>query len=242
MAPDDIQPEGRPEPAEAPAPRRSRFTLIELMVLVLIVGIGAAVLSPVLTRTREEARRRACCNNLHQIGMAMCSYAGDYNEHFPCVRSKSMTAPMAPGEGTRSLALLYPEYIDNSKTFSCPSRSSNHRNFELPGFAALPNSDPRLKWSASYWYDYRHLDGQPSTVVLAGDAASESGWSPSASGGYYRPACHGGVFGVFMFVGARLTWVRCTATGTAMAADADTDPNVYTRNQTQAQHDTCLVN
>jgi hypothetical protein len=242
MAPEDIQAGERAEVAEIPPPKRRRFTFVELMVLIAVGGIFFTLLVPVRLRLVEDARRTSCAGNMHQIGMAMSSYAGDYKEDFPCLRSKSMTAAMAPGEGTRSLALLYPNYIDNSKTFSCPSKSSDYRNFELPGFAALPNGDPRLKWATSYWYDYRHVDGQLSTIVIAGDAASDTGWSPTASRGYYRPVSHHRAGGNFMFIGARCMWITCVRGGTAMTGDAVTDPNVYTRDPAQAQHDTCLVN
>lgn len=227
---------------ESPMDESRRFKFRDAVTLIVVLGTIVVIL--ILCRPKLESARcgSSCANNLHQIGMAMSSYAGDYNECFPCIRSSSMAEAMAPGEGTRSMALLYPGYIDNSKAFSCWSKSSNYRNFEITGFSALPNDDPRLTWSTSYWYDYRHRDGQLSTVVLAGDAASDAGWSPSASAGYYRPVSHGRSGGNFMFVGARCQWIGCVPGGTAMAGDTVTDPNVYTRNQTQAQHDTCLVN
>ena len=141
------------------------------------------------------------------------------------------------------MGLLYPSYVDNSKTFSCPSKSSNYRNIEITtpvAFTATANGDAKLLWSTSYWYDYRHRDGQLSTIVVAGDAATETGWATGNS--YYRPASHNGQGGNLMYIGARVAWVGCVPTGTKLTGDSATDPNVFTKDDTQAQHDTCLVN
>lgn len=59
---------------------RHAFTLIELLVVIAIIAILAALLFPVLSRTRESARKTRCISNLKQIGMAMQMYVQDYDE------------------------------------------------------------------------------------------------------------------------------------------------------------------
>jgi prepilin-type N-terminal cleavage/methylation domain-containing protein len=60
--------------------RRSRlsgFTLVELLVVITIIGVLAALIVPAVSSALETARRNTCNNNLSQIGLGAFSYASN---------------------------------------------------------------------------------------------------------------------------------------------------------------------
>jgi len=63
--------------------RRSAFTLIELLTVIAIIGVLAAILIPVVGKIRESARAAQCVSNLRSIGQAVFTYAGDNRDTLP---------------------------------------------------------------------------------------------------------------------------------------------------------------
>lgn len=64
-------------------PGRSGFTLIELLVVIAIIGILAAMLLPVLDRTKWKTKGIFCMNNHRQLTLAWRMYADDNNDRIP---------------------------------------------------------------------------------------------------------------------------------------------------------------
>ena len=55
--------------------RKTGFTLVEIMIVVAIIGLLAAIAIPAFMRARDNARKSACINNLRQIDGAKDQYA-----------------------------------------------------------------------------------------------------------------------------------------------------------------------
>ena len=60
------------------------FSLIELLCVIAIIGLLAAVAFPVLTKAKETSKKASCQSNLHQISRGFLAYLADNNDTFPC--------------------------------------------------------------------------------------------------------------------------------------------------------------
>ncbi|MDR1279411.1 MAG: DUF1559 domain-containing protein [Opitutaceae bacterium] len=61
----------------------SAFTLVELLTVIAIIGILAAIIIPTVGKVRKTARDTQCRSNLHQIGLAVHLYAQENKDKFP---------------------------------------------------------------------------------------------------------------------------------------------------------------
>jgi|SRR5436190_23597631 len=61
-------------------PSRSGFTLVEIMIVVAIIGLLAAIAIPNFVHARETSQTNACLNNLRQIDGAAQTYALENNK------------------------------------------------------------------------------------------------------------------------------------------------------------------
>ncbi|OGV44830.1 MAG: hypothetical protein A2X46_17020 [Lentisphaerae bacterium GWF2_57_35] len=104
-----------------------------MLVVIAIIAILAAIVTPGLSRVRQKADTAKCANNLKQIGFAVKSYLLDHDNRFP-----TNTARFNYGQ----LVTNYLPYLDNEYSLCrCPAQKDNLLNVGAYAVqVAIPNS------------------------------------------------------------------------------------------------------
>lgn len=133
--------------------RACAFTLTELLTVIAIIGILAAILIPTVGRVREAARASQCASNLRQIGLGISLYAGDHRGVMP--------GPISSGQG--------PTFVDQA--FTQTKVTGYLATFIAPYIAVneAKNSTGSVKangmFKCSAWADQTPDQAGPSFIV-----------------------------------------------------------------------------
>ncbi len=101
----------------------SGFTLVELLVVMGIIIVLAALLFPVFSSVRIKGRENTCMSNLHQIGIAIKAYQAEHHAYPP--------PPWYDGNRYQGgVSALYPDYITDKGLMLCPDDQLAQREGE----------------------------------------------------------------------------------------------------------------
>lgn len=92
------------------------FTLIELLTVIAIIGVLAAILIPTVGAVRARAKQAQCASNLRQIGVAMAAYADANRGSFP----ETSHGALADLESVSWIYTLRPYLGDVDEVRLCP--------------------------------------------------------------------------------------------------------------------------
>ena len=146
---------------------RHGFTLVELLVVVAIIAVLAAVLFPVFSRVRQKSHEVACVSNLKQLLAASAMYAQDYDRTLVPAR-----AGTAPGTLGYSWCVLLQPYLKSEQILFCPLEREGQvaaRTTDLPhsygiNFSLTFNAGGFS--SAPYTYRIAALDDVSSLIMF----------------------------------------------------------------------------
>jgi len=104
-----------------PAQFSQAFTLMELLVVIGIIAVLAALLLPVLGDAKARAKRTVCLNNLRQVNLGVLMYAHDSSETMPDKPDADPPFCYSYKELMKSYVGLTGRSSTSDRVFVCPS-------------------------------------------------------------------------------------------------------------------------
>jgi prepilin-type N-terminal cleavage/methylation domain-containing protein len=143
------------------SPRKSSaFTLIELLTVIAIIGILAALLLTAVSQAKARAQRIQCANNVRQLGDAMQLFIAEYHiyplvinpDYWKGGYSEHFTPWNAALENQISIHFPREGWMDDPKSvWHCPSANRPHdfpsdMRYVDYGYNGLGFSPPFSSW------------------------------------------------------------------------------------------------
>jgi prepilin-type N-terminal cleavage/methylation domain-containing protein len=194
------------------APERTAFTLVELLVVIGILAILAALITPAIFQARVSARNAAIEAEIDMLHMAIMNYKNEYGSFPPC------TGPTTAGsDAAKHLQRLFPRATSPSSEFI---KSGEGDGIDNDGDGAVDEAGETYQVVLSpvnsllYWLE--GYTGSPTQPLTGGNRKKLFDWDASrmdVSTGAYHPtgkpgspyvyinsAKYGTAFGVYQSV------------------------------------------
>ena len=162
------------------------FTLIELLIVIAIISILAAMLLPALSQSREKAKTIKCASNLRQLGQAIEMYTNDWDDYLMPYKTNvdaDWYLPLAP----------YTDDVTASKLrYSCPSTAPGDTYGQIG--------------MNTYLFGYKKNQiKEPLRTVIMTDCKNQDTWDPFNSP-ERKSVRHSGGYNV-LFLDGHVKWV-----------------------------------
>ena len=159
---------------------RRAFTLVELLVVLVVIGILASLLLPALAKAKYMAQMSVCRNNLRQISVALHVYRTDHSA-FPLYGVEDLNSE--PPMWWKKLALPAPQFTQSTLgptpfmmpriggVFACPLNRGQSVTMEYGVGSGQPigsTAEIRLPSMISYGYNAYGVGSQSRPFGVGG--------------------------------------------------------------------------
>jgi prepilin-type N-terminal cleavage/methylation domain-containing protein len=131
--------------------RRAGFTLLELLVVIVILGILSASLVVSVQSSYKNARQTSCKSNLRQFGVALTIYRAEHDNSTP-----------------HWISNLYPEYVDDRAMYIC--NADINKGFDRPrpeDLILLIRDKGNSADQTSHWDNEKNSDSKRNKAIKA---------------------------------------------------------------------------
>jgi len=156
---------------------RKRFTLIELLIVIAIIAILAAMLLPALNQARARARRTDCLSSEKMLGMLFINYSDGSSGFLPAVTTDDGTswrARLALFNGTPGATEDEREAALGKAGYSCKTNTALHPK---KGVTMNYGMNDRVAWYQTQFAKINQFK-YPSLLCLSSDGTyTDVGWN-----------------------------------------------------------------
>lgn len=155
--------------------KAAALTLVEVLVVIGILALLAAILLPALATAKRRSSRLGCVSNLKQIGLSFRIWSGDNFDKYPMsvsVTNGGAMEPAAAGDATAVFQVMS-NILSTPKILLCPNDAEH---------SLATNFGPSLTGKNISYFVGLDAAPQSPSEILSGDDNFQIGGGPVASG------------------------------------------------------------